>query len=441
MDIRELRAQRLAASERARSIANAVTAEGRSSLTSAERERFDAAMREAEALRDRIEREERLGAEERDLSTLQGAGIRQDPSEGSRLGLSPREQSKYSLHRLIGALASRDFRSAGYELECSDAVARQLGASPRGAFVPNDVLAGTTERRAVTKGGDGGSMIETSIDPLRFVDLLRAASVVVQAGATFIPNLRGDLAIPRRTAGATAQWLSESGTVTGSDGGFDQITMQPRTLAARTDLSRKMVLQSTPEAEEITRRDLAASLGLEIDRAALFGSGTAPVPRGVANVVGSGSLPLGTNGAALTWGDIVELEGLVASQNSDGDSAGYITNTAVRAALKRTERATNTGLFVWADTPGDGTLNGRPARVSNIVPSNIEKGTSGETLSQILFGVWRDLIVAQWGGLQITADPYTSGDSGAVIVRAFVDVDVAVRHPESFAIAPDVVTV
>jgi HK97 family phage major capsid protein len=441
MDLSELRSARLRASEMARAIANRVQAEGRSSLTTHERADFDRHMAEAEGLRDRIAREERLGAEERSLATLQSVGVRNDPSDGARIGLSPADRRRYSLHRLIGALASRDFRSAGYELECSDAVARNLGAEPRGVYVPDDVLGGTVERRAVTKGGTGGSMIETSIDPLAFIDLLRAASVVFQAGATFIPNLRGDLAIPRRTAGATAQWLSESGTVVASDGGFDQVLMQPRTLAARTDLSRKMVLQATPEAEEITRRDLAASLGLEIDRAALFGSGVAPEPRGVANVVGIGSLPLGTDGAALTWADIVSLEGLVTAQNSDGDSAAYITNTAVRAKLKATERASGTGLFVWADQPGDSTLNGRRSLVSNIVPSDVEKGASGATLSQILFGVWRDLIIAQWGGLQITADPYTSGDAGAVIVRAFVDVDVAVRHAESFAIAPDVVTV
>ena len=98
---------------------------------------------------------------------------------------------------------------------------------------------------------------------------------------------------------------------------------------------------------------------------------------------------------------------------------------------------------IWGPTPlrdGMATLNGYKAGVSNNVPSNLTKG-SGTNLSAIIFGNWRDLIVGQWGGIDLQADPYTAGDEGAVIVRVFVDVDVALRHAASFSAMQDSITV
>ena len=86
-------------------------------------------------------------------------------------------------------------------------------------------------------------------------------------------------------------------------------------------------------------------------------------------------------------------------------------------------------------------LNGYRAAVTNAVPSNLVKGSSGATASAILFGNFADLVIGMWGGLDLMVDPYTGSTAGTVRVVALQDVDVAVRNVESFATMVDALTV
>jgi HK97 family phage major capsid protein len=52
----------------------------------------------------------------------------------------------------------------------------------------------------------------------------------------------------------------------------------------------------------------------------------------------------------------------------------------------------------------------------------------------MLFGNFSDLIIGQWGVLDVLVDPYTLGTSGGIRIRVIQDVDVAIRHAESFAV-------
>ena len=74
------------------------------------------------------------------------------------------------------------------------------------------------------------------------------------------------------------------------------------------------------------------------------------------------------------------------------------------------------------------------------VPSNLTKGTSSGVCSAIIFGNFNDLIIGQWGGTDILVDPYTGSGSGTIRVVVFADVDVAVRHAESFSATQDYLT-
>jgi hypothetical protein len=58
----------------------------------------------------------------------------------------------------------------------------------------------------------------------------------------------------------------------------------------------------------------------------------------------------------------------------------------------------------------------------------------------MIFGNTSDLLVGMWSGLDLIVDPYTAATSGTVRVVALQDVDVAVRHPESFAVIVDMIT-
>jgi hypothetical protein len=153
---------------------------------------------------------------------------------------------------------------------------------------------------------------------------------------------------------------------------------------------------------------------------------------------GIGAVVGGDNGAAPTWAHMVALETEVAVDNADVGALSYITNPKVRGKLKVTEKASNTAQFVWGD--GAFPVNGYPVSVSSQVSSALDKGTSTGVCSAIVFGNWNDLLMGMWGTLDLLVDPYSLGTTGARRVIALQDVDIAVRHPQSFAAMLDALT-
>ena len=64
-----------------------------------------------------------------------------------------------------------------------------------------------------------------------------------------------------------------------------------------------------------------------------------------------------------------------------------------------------------------------------------------EICSAIIFGNFANLLIGLWGGgVEIETNPYQNFDTGEVGLRALVDLDVAVRNPESFCVMSDALT-
>jgi len=356
------------------------------------------------------------------------------PESSAEIGMSDKEVRSYSLVRAINAMVTRDWSDAGLELEASRAVADKVGKKAQGIYLPMDVMA-----RDLTVGTNsaGGYTVGTDMMGGSFIDLLRNRMMVMQMGARLMTGLNGNVAIPRQSGGATAYWVAENGSITESGQTFDQVTMSPKTIGALTDISRRLLLQSSVDVEALVRDDLATTIALALDLAAINGSGSSNQPTGILNTSGIGDVAGGTNGLAPTFAHMVELETDVATANADIGALGYLTNAKVRGKLKQTEKASSTGQFVW---DGNG-VNGYNAMVSNQVPSTLDKGTSTGVCSAIIFGNWNDLIVGQWGaGIDVMVDPYTGGAAGTVRVRAMQDVDIAVRHAASFSAMQDALT-
>jgi HK97 family phage major capsid protein len=369
--------------------------------------------------------------------------VKAQPAPSADIGLTQQEARSFSFMRAIHAMANPHDRkareAAAFEFEVGEAAAKAAGRQAKGLFVPNEVLAQRRDLN-VTTSTAGGHVVATDLLASSFIDLLRNRMVIAEAGATMLTGLNGNVAIPRQTGGATAYWVAESGSPTESQQAFDQVTLTPRTVGAFTDISRKLMLQSSLDIEALVRRDLATILALEIDRAALHGSGASNQPTGLASVAGIGSVAGGTNGAAPTWANMISLETEVATDNADVGNLAYVTNAKVRGKLKSTQRVATYGdVFVYGE--GDTPINGYRTLISNQVSSALTKGSSSGVCSAIFFGNWADLLVGMWGGLDLTVDPYTGSTSGTVRVVALQDVDVAVRHAESFAAMLDALTV
>ena len=260
--------------------------------------------------------------------------------------------------------------------------------------------------------------------------------VINALGAQFLTGLVGKIAIPKQSGGATAYWVAESGAPTESQQTVAQVTMQARTVGAYTDISRQLLKQSSIDVEAFVQRDLATVLGLAIQQAAISGTGADNQPSGLLTLI-TPSVAGGTDGLAPTWAHIVELETDVSVANADIGSMAYLTNAKVRGKLKGTSKVSGQNGFVWES--GNTPLNGYGAAVTNAVPSNLAKG-AGTNLSAMLFGNFADLLIGMWGGLDLMVDPYSGSTSGTVRVVALQDVDVAVRHAESFATMVDIIT-
>lgn len=354
-------------------------------------------------------------------------------TRSAEIGMTSEEVKNFSFVRAINALANpnnKEFqRAAGFEYECSRAAADAAGKESQGIMIPLDVL-----QRDLTVGTAtaGGHTVATDLLSGSFIDMLRNRSSVFSR-AMVLDGLVGNIAIPRQTGGATAYWVAESGAPTESQQAVDQVPMSPKTVGAFTDISRKLLIQSSLSVENFVRSDIARTIALELDRVGLNGSGASNQPEGVANVSGIGSEDIGTNGGAITWDKVVDLESNIAANNADIGSMAYITNAKVRGAMKKKLKASGVAGYIMEN----GMVNGYEAVISNQVLGNITKGT-GTNLSQMFFGNFADLVYGLWSGLDLTVDPYTHSTSGTLRVVALQDADLAVRHAESFALIGDI---
>lgn len=392
-------------------------------------------------------------------------------ADAGDIGLTKKEVQQFRFTNLIAATLWPDDQAvrklAGFEIECARAAAdkrQDVRADRANAFtIPVDVLGNPLDMRAqdaehatklllsrvaaAAKFGTrdlnvgtptaGGNLVATELLASSFIDILVNQLAVMGMGATMLSDLQGNIAIPRATGGSTGYWVAESGAPTESQPAFDQVALTPKTVGAFVDYSRRLLLQSSIAVEAFVRMDIARTIALMIDLAAIAGSGSSNQPRGILNTSGIGSVAGGTNGAAPTWDHIVDLESAVANANAPTGALGYLTNTKVRGKLKKTQKFSSTnGEEIWRG----GELNGTRAAVSNQVPSNLTKGTASGVCSAIVYGNWSDLIMALWGGLDMMLDPYTGGTSGTKRVIALQDVDVNVRYPVSFSSMQDALT-
>lgn len=378
------------------------------------------------------------------LDELAKKGVQPVETPDPSVGMNEKEVKQFSFLRAINAMANPTDRAAQeaakFEFEASDAASVKMKRSPQGILVPIDVL-----KRDLTVGTAtaGGHLVATDLLSGSFIEMLRNRMMVNRMGATTLTGLIGDIAIPRQTGGATCYWVAESGAPTESAAAFDQVTMSPETVGAFSEISRKLLKQSSIDIENFVRGDLARALGLGIDLAAINGSGASNEPEGILNTTGIGAVLGGTNGLAPTWAHMVNLWSEVAIDNADVGATGFMTNSKVIGQLMTTEKASGTAQFVVKDFPdsaGFTSIAGARCGVSNQVPSNLDKGTSTGVCSAVIFGNWADLLIGMWGTLDITVDPYSNSTSGTVRVVALQDVDVAVRHAESFAAMKDALT-
>ena len=325
---------------------------------------------------------------------------------------------RYSLLKLLRGLSDpRKLSEAGLELEVSKDMQQVLGRSSKGIMVPFEAL---QQSRAVTIGGTGSNLVATDHLAGSFIDILRNSSRVMQLGPRVLRGLVGDVAIPRKTSGATGYWIAgdNSDGLTESDIALDQLGLTPKTVGGAVTFSHKMIVQSSPDIEDLVRQDLADMIASEIDVKALQGSGASNQPLGILNTTGIGSIDFTADDP--TYPEVVQMETALANANADSGNLAWLMNPAMAEALKTTPKQGSgvEGNFIW----GDGRICNAPAYRTANIPAGY-----------MLLGNWQHLLMGFWGGIEIDADPYGSNFlKGSITVRVLADIDMGVRHAGAF---------
>jgi HK97 family phage major capsid protein len=346
--------------------------------------------------------------------------------EEKEIGMTKKEVKRFSLMRAIHALANptdrRAQEAAAFEFECSRSAAEAYGRTAQGILLPAEVM---RNWKRDLNSSDDSALFTDDFRGGDFIDALRNASSVMQAGARMLGGLSGDVKIPKKTTAASAAWIStEGGASSESEMVVGSVSLTPRTLGAFTDITRQLMIQSSLDVEALVRDDLAQAIALAIDLGALAGSGSSGQPTGIKNTGGINVVDFGTAPDLIpTWAQVVEMETKVREDNALGLGGAYISNATMYGALKAVEKAANTAQFVVG---ADGNMNGYNTLVSNQVASG-----------DLYFGDFSQLLIGMFGGLDIVVDPHTQATSGTVRIVALQSVDVAVRHATAFCLGND----
>lgn len=342
------------------------------------------------------------------------------------IGMTKKEAQRFSLCRALNAMVTGDWTSAGLEREASRAMEAKLtsigvqrSGTGKGFFIPIEVQ---QRDMLVATAANGGNMVATDLRPQDFIGILRNRMLSRELGVRILSGLVGNADITKHTGAGTGYWLSsETTAITESQQTLGLLPLRPKTLGAYTEITRLLMLQSTPDVDAFVMDDLAQVIALAVDAAIFNGSGGSGQPTGIIGTSGVGAV----TGTTLGLGGLIEFQTDVAGANALNSGCAYVTTPAVAGLLAQRARIASTdSITLWKGNVLDGEVEGYRARSSNNLPA-----------ATMIFGDFRQAILAEWGVLEIDINPYANFVAGISGIRAFYTCDVGVRVPGAFSVA------
>ena len=259
-----------------------------------------------------------------------------------------------------------------------------------GQTANGDVVIPMELRADILAASEAGIAKETA----DLVTALKSNLVALKAGANYMGGLTGNVGIPTYS-GTTVAWAGEVAAAADGAGALAEIMLKPKRLTAYVDVSKQFLMQESADAERILREEIAQAIAVKLE-STIFG-------------VAAGS---DTQPAGLLYGvdaDVDALDPVEVDMAMDGKNVQnkvYVLSPAAKAAFRAAELVTGVSVYK------DGEIDGYPTYVTTAVPA---KG--------MVAGDFSDLVIAQWGGLDITVDPYSQATNGKVrlIVNAYFD--------------------
>lgn len=310
--------------------------------------------------------------------------------------------------------------------------ARANGVHIEGFGVPTFVnKRGQTVTGQTSAAGDqGGVTVPTELNGL--IDALWSNNFLSQVGARRLAGLQGNQEFMVQLTTPTIQEKTEIEAITNDEITFGKFAMAPNRRGTAIPFSKQLLLQSSLDVENLIIENIRKGLDYKLNAEAIIVL-LAAITSGNGNL-----LAMGANGAVPTYDSIVQLEGLIDAANANQGSLKYLTNSKVKSQLKRTQVFSGTnGQPVYG---ADNVLNGYGAVISNVVPSNLTKGTASSVCSAAVFGNFSDLYVGMWGGADFIVDNLTLASTGQVKITVNMFWDIEVARAKSFAGVKDYLT-
>jgi HK97 family phage major capsid protein len=336
-----------------------------------------------------------------------------------------KKEIKMKNYRLLNVIREqaekRTFSDESIELiEAGKRAMQDAGQSYEGTPIPFEFRADLTAGSATT----GAEVIAE--DKMNIIEPLRDSLVLVQAGAEFVSGLVGNVSMPTYS-GSSVLWKGETASAVDGAGSFGEIEMKPKRLTAKIEISKQLLIQNSQSVEEMLKRDIVRALAGKLE-ATILGNGkdVTEQPNGILGGITATSNEPVVKGAA-SFGNVVALETAVDAGNGLADNLVYITNAKGRGILKTSSKGTTGDLKICEG----GEVNGYKLLVSNAVPS-VTLAAGAE--QPLVFGNFSDMIIGQWGALDIVVDPYTKAADGKIVLVINAYFDAVKRRSASFAV-------
>lgn len=324
-------------------------------------------------------------------------GIEEENKRNYKPQINKKTMEKFSLLKAINDVANnRQLDERALEVvTAGQNEMRKAGQSYSGQIVLPMEERADIQATVATAGQEN-----VAEDKLGILEPLRANLVLVQAGASYMTGLIGNVSIPVYS-GSNVKWAGEVTDAENGAGSFSEVNLEPKRLTAYIDVSKQFLIQDSNSAEEMLKRDIVAAISNKLE-ATILGNeaGSATQPAGLLNGVTADT-------SDATYEDFVNMEATLEEANVRGDIK-FIVSPSAKATLKTLPITTGSDKFAMIGNE----VNGYPVLSTSAVAG---KG--------IVYGNFSDLVIGQWGGIDLTVDPYTQAAKGKVrlVINAYFD--------------------
>ena len=361
-----------------------------------------------------------------DLEAQESRAAFLQEAERRALGHPVGDKNAASLERAINVVdvirAQMEGRALnGAAAEYQQETERRTGRKAQGVFIPMAAL----EKRAVVTTGNAAELVPTIQRPDQYIEPLRNNLLARKLGVRVLSGLTGNLTIPKYATGTTAGWVAEGSALTASDMTFDPVTLAPKHAGGIVEMSRQLIMQSSPDIEQLVRDDLSTMLNQAIDSALIKGGGSNE-PTGVLATSGVQTANLAT----LSWANVLAM--LQKLDLVNASAANIVASMKVKAKLQGTLKASGIAGYLME--------GGRMADLPVYFSNQVAEKTGTPNTGKLIAGDWSQVLLGIWSEVDILVNPFSEAayTKGNVLVRAMSTVDIAVRHPTAFVFAEDI---